>query len=129
MCNGFLSKAFLEKGRLKSQIDTSLNFLNLESISDPMPDPISVSALIAINLIIFSACPLEGPPPPPQATSLDDGIFPTDFNWKFTTALVIPSALIDDESVIIRRDNGDIVYRGAQDYSADVRLSALLGQK
>ncbi len=32
-------------------------------------------------------------------------------------------------AVIIRRDNGDVVFRGTREYSADVRLPALLGQK
>ena len=94
-----------------------------------MNNRIYLAALIAINLTTFCACSLEAPPLPSAATSLSEGNFPADFDWKLTSASVVSAESIGEQAVVIRRDNGDIVYRGTQDYSADVRLPALLGQK
>jgi tRNA(Arg) A34 adenosine deaminase TadA len=60
---------------------------------------------------------------------LNDGQFPGDFNWKLTTASKVSAEDMGFGAVVIRRDNGDVVFRGNQDYTADVNLPALLGQK
>jgi hypothetical protein len=60
---------------------------------------------------------------------LNDGQFPRDFNWKLTTASTVTVEDMGFGAVVIRRDNGDVVFRGNQDYAADVNLPALLGQK
>ena len=75
------------------------------------------------------ACSLEAPPAPPTATSLNEGQFPNDFDWKLTAASTVTADSMGEGAVVIRRDNGDVVFRGTRQYSADVRLPALLGQK
>jgi hypothetical protein len=60
---------------------------------------------------------------------LNEGQFPADFNWKLTSASTVAMEDLGYDAVVIRRDNGDVVFRGNQDYAADVNLPALLGQK